>query len=123
MEAVKLRSVRPFIMGSVCLEDSKISPHEEKEVEKFLEEKVKELIRKAKERGTNNKDPLVRLKVSGLKKGEFAKVPYLGSWGGKKKKKESPWRDLNSRPLVYKTSALTTELQRHALWCTPRAFI
>ena len=33
----------------------------------------------------------------------------------KKKKKEknhSPWRDLNSRPLVYKTSALTTELQR-----------
>ncbi|KFD45992.1 hypothetical protein M513_13148 [Trichuris suis] len=26
----------------------------------------------------------------------------------------SPWRDLNSRPLVYKTSALTTELQRLA---------
>ncbi len=36
------------------------------------------------------------------------------NWEGKKKKKvdESPWRDLNSRPLVYKTSALTTELQR-----------
>ena len=30
-----------------------------------------------------------------------------------KKKGGSPWRDLNSRPLVYKTSALTTELQRH----------
>ena len=25
-------------------------------------------------------------------------------------------RDLNSRPLVYKTSALTTELQRHVAW-------
>ena len=35
------------------------------------------------------------------------------SWNNKRKKK-SPWRDLNSRPLVYKTSALTTELQRHA---------
>ena len=33
----------------------------------------------------------------------------------KKGKKKSPWRDLNSRPLVYKTSALTTELQRQAL--------
>ena len=32
----------------------------------------------------------------------------------KRKEKEmmSPWGDLNSRPLVYKTSALTTELQR-----------
>ena len=29
------------------------------------------------------------------------------------KKKKSPWGDLNSRPLVYKTSALTPELQRH----------
>ena len=27
-------------------------------------------------------------------------------------KSGSPWRELNSRPLVYKTSALTTELQR-----------
>ena len=36
--------------------------------------------------------------------------------GPKKKKKkrdnDSPLRDLNSRPLVYKTSALTTELRR-----------
>ena len=27
----------------------------------------------------------------------------------------SPWRDSNSRPLVYETSALTSELQRHCL--------
>ena len=27
---------------------------------------------------------------------------------------KSPRRDLNSRPLVYKTSALTTELRRHS---------
>ena len=30
----------------------------------------------------------------------------------KKKRTCSPWGDSNSRPLVYKTSALTTELQR-----------
>ena len=30
--------------------------------------------------------------------------------------KDSPRRDLNSRPLVYKTSALTTELRRRGVW-------
>ena len=32
--------------------------------------------------------------------------------GREKKRTCSPWGDSNSRPLVYKTSALTTELQR-----------
>ena len=34
-------------------------------------------------------------------------IPNLG---------KSPRRDLNSRPLVYKTSALTTELRRRDIW-------
>ena len=37
----------------------------------------------------------------------------------KKKKAGSPWRDSNSRPLVYKTSALTTELQRRRVVMMP----
>ncbi len=45
----------------------------------------------------SNKIPLVRLRVRKRKK----------------LRKSSPQRDLNSRPLVYKTSALTPELWRH----------
>ena len=46
------------------------------------------------------------------------KVRHTLDYFRKKKRKKgknknlSPWRDSNSRPLVYKTSALTTELQR-----------
>ena len=47
----------------------------------------------------------------------------LGKKSRKKKKKKkkvgSPWRDSNSRPLVYKTSALTTELQRRRVMVVP----
>ena len=37
---------------------------------------------------------------------------YVKNLWRKKKRTCSPWGDSNSRPLVYKTSALTTELQR-----------
>ena len=50
--------------------------------------------------------------VSGRKKGTKEKKK-------KKKKAGSPWRDSNSRPLVYKTSALTTELQRRRVVMMP----
>ncbi len=103
MDPVKLHSVRPFILDSACLADSGINPQEEDQVENYLADEVDKLIEKAKEGCMNDKLPLVRLKVC-----ECGRKKIL-------EKKVSPWRDLNSRPLVYKTSALTTELQRHAV--------
>ena len=37
---------------------------------------------------------------------------FFKFWGNETIREKSPRRDLNSRPLVYKTSALTTELRR-----------
>ena len=63
MEPVKLRTVRPFILDAVSLSDSGIHPQDDEKVEAYLTQKVNELIEKAKEDSTNDKLPLVRLKV------------------------------------------------------------
>ena len=108
MDPIKLQTVRPFVMDSVRLCETGIHPQDNDEVEDYLTKKVEDLIEKAKEENESDKQPLVRLKVCCL----FAKQTWE-----KGRKKNSPWRDLNSRPLVYKTSALTTELQRQAFFC------
>lgn len=60
---VALRTVRPFILDSVSLSDTGIHPQDNDEVESFLTNKVTELVEEARKRGTNDKLPLVRLKV------------------------------------------------------------
>lgn len=61
MEPIKLKSVRPFVMDSLCLSDTGIHPQDNDEVETYLTEKVKDLIDSASTE--NEKLPLVRLKV------------------------------------------------------------
>lgn len=58
-----LKTVRPFILDSVSLSDTGIHPQDNDEVESFLTNKVSELVEEARKRGTNDKRPLVRLKV------------------------------------------------------------
>ena len=64
LDPVKLRTVRPLILDSVCLSDTGIHPQNNDKVESYLTEKVTELIKKAKRDSSNEKLPLVRLKVS-----------------------------------------------------------
>lgn len=64
MEPVKLKTVRPFIIDSVCLADTGIHPQDDDKVGEYLKNKVGDLIEKACEESENEKLPLVRLKVS-----------------------------------------------------------
>jgi hypothetical protein len=63
MDPIRLNSVRPFVMSTVCLSDTRIHPQDDDGVESYLTDKVKELIDSAKEGCENDKKPLVRLKV------------------------------------------------------------
>ena len=77
MEPVKLKSVRPFILDSVSLADSGIHPQDDDKVERYLTEKVNNLIEKAKEGSANDKLPLIRLKVCGHKKRDLNSLPWV----------------------------------------------
>ena len=66
MEAIKLKSVRPFVMHSVCLSDTGIHPQNNDGVESYLTEKVNGLIDGANTDCDNGKLPLVRLKVCSI---------------------------------------------------------
>ncbi|EGC34567.1 hypothetical protein DICPUDRAFT_34779, partial [Dictyostelium purpureum] len=62
-----LNTVRPFIMDSIILSDSKIHPTQQNQIIEWIEEKVEQMITKAKEKfeGKPNEKmlPLIRLKV------------------------------------------------------------
>ena len=75
MEPVKLQSVRPFILDSACLADTGIHPQDADKVEADLTDKVNDLIEKAKEGSTNDKLPLVKLKV--CESGKCVEAPSL----------------------------------------------
>ena len=63
MESIRLRSVRPFLLDSLSLRSTDIHPQDNDRVESYLASKVEDLIEKAQRDSSNNKLPLVRLKV------------------------------------------------------------
>ena len=64
IDPIPLQTVRPFIIEGVHLRDTGIHPQDEAAVEKYLAEKVADMIdRVAAENEDNDKLPLVRLKV------------------------------------------------------------
>ena len=66
IDPIPLRSVRPFIIEGVHLRDTGIHPQDEELVEKYLAEKVTDMIDRATaESEGNDKLPLIRLKVRG----------------------------------------------------------
>ena len=65
IDPIPLRTVRPFILEGVSLKDTGIHPQDQDGVEKYLIEKVTDMVERATaENRTNDKLPLVRLKVS-----------------------------------------------------------
>ena len=67
IDPIPLQTVRPFIIEGVHLRDTGIHPQDEAAVEKYLAEKVADMIdRVAAENEGNDKLPLVRLKVRGV---------------------------------------------------------
>lgn len=68
IEPIPLQTVRPFIIDTVRLKDTGIHRDDSEGVEKYLIERVTDLIDKAATENTrNDKLPLVRLKVSAKK--------------------------------------------------------
>ena len=64
IDPIPLQTVRPFVIDGVHLRDTGIHPQDEAAVEKYLAEKVANMIdRAAAEYEGNEKLPLVRLKV------------------------------------------------------------
>jgi double-strand break repair protein MRE11 len=82
IEPIKLKTVRPFLLDTVTLADSGVSPHETESVLKYLEDKVQDLI----DRGTaelarepqNPTPPLVRMKVDYSGGYEPLNIPRFG---------------------------------------------
>ena len=69
IEPIPLQTVRPFIIDTVRLKDTGIHCDDSDGVEKYLIERVTDLIDKAVTENTrNDKLPLVRLKVSAKKR-------------------------------------------------------
>ena len=65
IEPIPLHTIRPFIIEGVRLKDTGIHPLDQDGVEKYLIEKVGDMIeRAAADNKSNDKLPLVRLKVS-----------------------------------------------------------
>jgi len=64
MDPIRLQSVRPFLLEALSLSSTGIHPQDNDRVESYLASKVEDLIEKAKRNRSNDKLPLVRLKVS-----------------------------------------------------------
>ena len=65
MEAIPLKTVRPFLMDSVLLSKTGLHHLDDKAVDRYLAEKVRMLIAQATTKFEGNtKLPLIRLKVS-----------------------------------------------------------
>ena len=78
IDPIPLQTVRPFIIEGVRLKDTGIHHQDDAAVEKYLAEKVADMIdRVAAENEDNDKLPLVRLKVG----------VYICVWG----KGQSTW--------------------------------
>ena len=77
LEPVKLKSVRPMVIDSVCLADTGINPQDGDKVEKYLKNKVEVLIEDACKESENDKLPLVRLKVREAEKDPIILTSWL----------------------------------------------
>ena len=66
IEPIPLQTVRPFVIDTVSLKDTGIHHEDDPGLEKYLIERVTDLVDKAAaENRGNDKLPLVRLRVSG----------------------------------------------------------
>lgn len=67
LQAIELKTVRPFVMEEITLKDTDLDPHEPQLVIEYLAEKVEELITQAEKQSHSSTrtptKPLIRLKV------------------------------------------------------------
>jgi double-strand break repair protein MRE11 len=63
IDLIKLKTVRPFVMEELVLGNSRLNSKNDKQVTKFLIDKVEEMIEKSQELKSSSLLPLIRLRV------------------------------------------------------------